>query len=431
MFNVMLVDDELVVRRGITTSIEWGEHGIAFVAQARNGREALDLLQEHAVDLILTDIRMPVMTGIELAHAVKAQYPDIEIVMLSGYEDFQYAKEAMSIGIRHYLLKPIMAEKLVELLTQLRDEQRRIRSDRQGEIIKNKIFNENLPAIKLALMNSLIHLKPDSGEVIDQARTLNIELVGPAYQVFVIEIDDYAMFTEGLSRKEQEAYSFAVMNIAEETLVSRIPGFVCYGESDKMIGLVNTREGLDIRDNCKEIQENIRKYLKLSISIGIGTQRADMMDLHASYKEAVTALRRKGINGKGAILMFSDAYSLPDGSQQGMSEEDPARNAKKLVKEAIQYIAEHYDKQIGLNDLARHVYVTPAHFSKVFKEEMGITFVKWLNQYRVAEAKKLLKTTWLKTYEIAEKVGFQDYKYFSMIFKKYTDYSPRDYRNHE
>lgn len=430
MFNVMLVDDELVVRRGITTSIDWAEHGITFVAQARNGKEALEMLKEHAVDLILTDIRMPMMTGVELARAVKEQYPELEIVMLSGYEDFQYAKEAMSIGIRHYLLKPITAEKLVELLTQIRDEQRKKRSKRQGEIIKNKMFNENLPAIKSALMNSLIHRRSDTQEIIEQARTLKIDLAGTSYQVFVVEIDDFALFTQGLSRKEKEAYSFAVLNIAEETLISHVPGFVCYGESDNLIGLVNTPEEVSVPDYFMEIQTNIRKYLKLSVTIGIGNPRADMIDLRASYTEAMTAIWQKAVLGQGTIIRFTETFN-EQGPQPVVPSDDPSRNTKKLVKEAVQYIAEHYDKQIGLNDLAQRVYVTPAHFSKVFKEEMGLTFVKWLNQYRVEEAKKLLKTTWLKTYEIAEKVGFQDYKYFSTIFKKYTGYSPRDYRNHE
>ncbi|MBB3114687.1 YesN/AraC family two-component response regulator [Paenibacillus phyllosphaerae] len=100
----------------------------------------------------------------------------------------------------------------------------------------------------------------------------------------------------------------------------------------------------------------------------------------------------------------------------------------KIVKEAILYMTKHYGEPIGLNEVAAHVRVTPAHLSKVFKEEMGVTFIKWLNHLRMEEAKKLLRHTWMKTYEVAEQVGYPDYKYFSLMFKRHTGSSPRDYR---
>jgi two-component system response regulator YesN len=528
MFKVMLVDDEIIVRRGIRTSIDWAGHGIEIAAEAMNGKDALAKLAEHQVDLVLTDIRMPVMTGIELSHEIKRLYPEIEIVLLSGYEDFQYAKEAMGIGIQHYLLKPVMAEKLVELLTQIRDKRTETQSLKQKEYMKSKIFNENLPTIKSEIMKSLLSKKTGEQEIFDKAKTLKIGLSGPAYQIFIIDIDDFSLFTEMLPRKEKEAYMYGVLNIAEETLLSYLPGFLSYGELDRMIGLVNIEPEETIVPICEEIQANIQKYLKLSVTIGIGKPRTHLLDIDKSYAEAINAIQHKAFEGKGKIIPFRepdassdyhliffteeekrliqslkamngdgiceaiDHYFLRFSSEnysfkeikglcvrliisliQTIEEmgiktenlfgthfiphvevekydvlkdledwiknktdaiitllnEDKNRNSKKMVKEAIQYIAAHYEQQITLTDIADRVFVTPAHFSKVFKEEMGVTFIKWLNQYRVEEAKKLLKTTWDKTYEIAEKVGYQDYKYFSIIFKKYTGYSPRDYRN--
>ncbi|WP_424767805.1 response regulator [Paenibacillus sp. sgz302251] len=531
MFKVMLVDDEMIVRQGIMTSIDWAEHGIEIASEAKNGKEALEKLKNEKVDLVVTDIRMPVMTGIELARLIKTEMPEIEVVMLSGYEDFHYAKEAMSIGIKEYLLKPIMADKLVETIAQIRDQQQEKRSVQENESIRNQIFNENIPFIKSKLMNSLINKKSDTNESIDKAKTLKVDLSGPAYHIFVIDIDDFLLFTERSSQKEKDAYKFAVLNIAEETLISCLPGFVCYGDMDKMIGLINAERDASIIGVCEEIQFNIQKYLKLSVTIGIGRPSLNILEIDRAYAEAALAVQQKAFQGKGKIIMFnkeqeqllSSGNSVifftdeekelihhlktlnTDGVREMMNkyfvcftaenlsfnkikglcirlitsvtqtieemgisaeqllgtgfiphvevekyevltdlitwinemmegilaliQENSNHNARKIVKEAILYVSKHYDKEISLTEVADHVYVTPAHFSKVFKQEMGVTFIKWLNQYRVEEAKKLLKNTWLKTYEIAEKVGYQDYKYFSIIFKKHTGCSPRDFRN--
>lgn len=416
MYKVMVVDDEIIVRKGIMTSIDWSEHGIAIAAEARNGKEALDKLQQHPVDLILTDIRMPVMSGIELARTVKSEYPDIEMVLLSGYEDFQYAKEAMSIGIRHYLLKPVIAEKLVELLSGFRDRERSKRLAKQEELIKNKLFNEHLPFMKSKLMNSLIDRQSDTGDILEKAGTLQIQLTGPAYQVIVVKADGDWLHAQRLSRKECEALAFAFLNITEETLVSRFPGFVSFGEPGTLIGLINLQPGTSIQAVCEEIRSNLLQYLKLPVSIYTGQPVRHLSAIAGCYEEAANAIRRKACSEAGKTIAAA-------------SEEAKARS--KLVKEAIRYVLSHYGEPIGLREAADHVCVTPAHLSKVFKEEMGVTFMKWLNRIRVEEAKRLLADTWLKTYEIAEKVGYRDYKYFSLIFRTYAGCSPRDYRNRQ
>jgi two-component system response regulator YesN len=411
MLKVMVVDDEMIVRKGIITSINWSEYDIEITAEAKNGEEAWNKLQEQPVDLILTDIRMPVLNGIDLARRVKSEYADIEVVMLSGYEDFQHANEAMSLGIRHYLLKPVMAEKLISTLCQIRDQQQTKRYVKQGELLKNQIFNENLPLIKSKLMNRLIHQRSDTREIIEKAKTLQILVEGPAYQVFIVGSDEFLLITANLPQKQKEDLSFAVLNIVEETLNSCSRGFVCYGEPGRWIGLVNLHRGLSMPDICEEIRTHLLTYLKLAVNIGVGQPVEPISEVRRSYDEAIEALGQKAWQGKA------------------MTKDNINRHSKKMVTEAVRFLLTHYGRPIALSEVAEHVYVTPPHLSKVFKEEMGVTFVKWLNQFRMEEAKKLLKQTWLKTYEIADKVGFPDYKYFSIQFKQYTGYSPRDYRN--
>ncbi|WP_274652097.1 response regulator [Paenibacillus humicola] len=528
---MMIVDDEPLVRKGIATSIDWQEHGIEIAAEAGNGRDALQKLQTAPVDLVLADIRMPIMNGIELSEQIKKLYPDIAIVLLSGYEDFAYAKAALQIGIQNYLLKPASAEKLISAITDIRDRKREEQLSKTKEIGRLHMFNENLPYLKYKFMNSLLKKELSAAGIKEKLRTLQIDLTGSEYHILIMDIDDFAFFSQKLSPKENEAFAFAVFNIAEETLLSYFSGFVSYGELNRLIALVSTDKVHSLLAVCKEIQSNVKRYLKLSLSIGIGLPCASLLEIGRSYREADQALKEKVYRGKGQIFMHvrerqrenagaepfstltmeerSMAQALKRMSESELREmirqyfqrfasenrrfdevkhacvrlviffiqeleeaghskdlvfgpqfiphvaierfevvadleawmgqmvakivrhlEDNRRNSfKRTIKEAIQYMEKHYEQSLSLTEVADHVNVTPAYFSKLFKEEMGITFVKWLSRLRVEKAKALLMETRLKTYEIAEKVGFYDYKYFSNTFRKYTGLSPRDYRN--
>ncbi|MBB6730678.1 response regulator [Cohnella zeiphila] len=531
MFRMMIVDDEPLVRKGIATSIDWQEHGIEIVAEAGNGKDALQRLQSLPVDLVLADIRMPVMTGIEMSEQIKERYPDTAIVLLSGYEDFGYAKAALQIGIQNYLLKPASAEKLISVIVEIRDKKRQERQSLKQEMSRTRIFNENLPFLKYKLMSSLLKGELGAAEIEEKSRTLQIDLQGPEYHILLLDIDDFWLFSEKQSQKQNEAFTFAVFNIAEETLLSYFSGFVCYGELNRLVALVSSHKIHSLLAVCQEIQANVKRHLKLSVTIGIGQSCSSLADIRRSYQEAVQALKEKVYRGKGQVFLFAanQRQDVFDGERSApftaeektmvrhlklmdekellqsirqyflrfASENIPfvevkhacvrlvflfiqeleeigspkdvvfgpqfiphvaierfevvadleawlARMAAKLVrhieenhrntfkrtvKEAIRYMEGHYDQPISLTEVSDHVNVTPAYFSKLFKEEMGITFVKWLNRLRVEKAKALLKETSLKTYEIAEKVGYYDYKYFSNTFRKYTGVSPRDYRN--
>lgn len=530
MFKVMIVDDEPLVRKGIATSIDWEEHGIQIVQEAANGTEALAKLENEPVDLVLTDIRMPVMSGLDLSRHLKERYPDIAVVLLSGYEDFAYARAAIQIGIHNYLLKPASASELISVVTEVKQRKEKELDERRSEINRNLILNANLPYLKWKFLDSLMKEEIDDDGIADKLKTLRIDLRGSEYAIFIIDIYNFAYFTDGLSQKGKEAFTYAVFNIAEEILLSYYSGFVCYGENDKIVALFAANKSHSVMDVCEEIQSKIRRYLKLSVTIGIGKPCASLHQIGSSFKEANLALREKAFKGSGKIYLYTDrvptvspkadyllvstadektavhnvklltaeefreridqylkkltaqhysfegvkracvrltiliAQQLEDlglSAVDAFETESPhvlierfevledlkawlfhiaenvasciaterEKSSKRIVKEALKFIEERYDQDIGLGDVADHAHVTPTYLSKLFREEMGIPFVKWLNQFRIEKAKTLLQTTHLKTYEIAEAVGYLDYKYFSNTFRKYTGVSPREYRN--
>ncbi|RKP46745.1 DNA-binding response regulator [Cohnella endophytica] len=530
MIKLLLVDDEPIIRRGIRTSIDWEEYGIGIVGEAANGAEALDRSLQLKPQIVVTDIRMPCMDGLELSRHLRNQLPDTRIVILSGYEDFSYAREALSIGVQNYLLKPVGAEELVTVLKQLKVEIEQLEAGKRNRLSRDLVFNENYPAIKSDFINRIVKggiIDPNT--VYERAELLNIRLIGQQYAMVVIDIDDFTIMTEDLPPAERELLRFSVMNVAEELLLSKTSGVICYSEFDHLIGLLcgDKLTPEFVGSLCADIRSCVRKYLKLSVSIGIGRTRGSIADLDEVYAEAFAALKTKIFKGKDSQILYEEADSaLPQAvlypseeekaivgclktldtaglttaidqifdrfvanrtdvgrirsicgrmilvSASGIEEmgfdtgsvigadfnpyremerfdtlkdlqgwinsllqrlsdlvqENKNRKFKGIIKTALRYMEENYARDLSLAEVAAVVYVTPNYLSRIFKEEMGLNFVEWLNRSRVEKAKTLLAEPGAKTYSIAEKVGYSDYKYFSQMFKRFVGFSPKEYK---
>lgn len=531
MIKMFIVDDESIIRTGIKNSIDWGSFDVEIAGEAKNGREALSKAIELNPDIVITDIRMPVMDGLELTQSLKEHVPNTKIIILSGYNDFEYAKKAIELGVCEYLLKPVGAEELVKLVLKLKDQIINESKKRDMEISAQLLFNENLPYIQSKFIDNLLKGEnEDKKTILERAAILKTDLSGPKYQVIIIDVDDYLLITEYYPEKDKDLLKYSVLNIADEILSSNCNGSVFFSEFDYLIGIINVKNETKaaIIDICKEIQFCITRYLKLSVTIGIGSVSECLDDISVSYNEALISLRNKMYSGKSRIihidmidkghsnppLHFStedekellnslrtmnieNVYKIIDKLFTGFIEtkagynhiksvclrlimlsasaleeiginvespfgedfqpdveikkyetienieewlkslfnsfinvmqENKNNKYKSIVKFSIQYINEHYSEAFSLCDVASKVYVTPNYLSKVFKQETGENFVEWINQFRINKAKTLLTDIGSKTYEIAEKVGYNDYKHFSYNFKKYTGYTPKEFK---
>jgi two-component system response regulator YesN len=532
MISLMLVDDEPIVRKGIRTSIDWESLNIKFAAEAANGVDGLEKALLIKPDIIITDIRMPVMDGLEFCKKLREELPTAKIVILSGYDHFSYARKALRLGIMDYLLKPVGAEELVQTITRIKKEIERETEKTKKELEMNVVINENLPYLRSKLMNTILKGEAKNIEwFIEKAKKLKISLPGPFYIVMVIAIDDFLLLTENIPQKDKDILKFSVLNIAEEVLNSDFESTLFYSESDYIIGVVNTPavSRRSLYDSCRNIQFYIKKFLNLSVTVGIGDRYNSLNYLHRSFNEAQTALRAKVYKGKGSVITIDqvdynsrkiisiypseqekelihylktmdysgivkildkilvqladskvyyeqvkniflklliisnhvleemginanqvidinqdpfyeiDKYETLEDIEQWIKDyfkkliqlirENKNEKYKSVVKVAIEYVNHYYHQNIGVADIAKKIYITPNYFSRVFKEETGETFTEWLNKFRVNKAKKYLKDVGAKTYEVAEKVGYNDYKYFTYVFKKYTGLTPREYRD--
>ncbi|MFB9277513.1 response regulator [Cohnella cellulosilytica] len=357
MMKLLLADDEPTIRKGIRTSIDWERYGMEIVGEAANGSDALALALRTKPHIVLTDIRMPIMDGLELARRLKTELPDTRIVVLSGYEDFSYAKEALRIGVQEYLLKPVGADELVALLRRLREEIEQVEAVKRDQQSREHVFNENRPQIQSDFLNRLLRGgDADREEVYGRAEPLQVKLTGSRFAVVAIDIDDFALMTEPLTAAERDLIRYSVMNVAEEIIATRLSGFVGYSEFDHLVGFVcgDRLSSAAIESICREIQQGVRQYLKLSVSVGIGKPREQFRDLSGAYAEAFAALKNKIYEGRGSLIHYREPKQA-DGARTVLYPSDEEKVITNCLKTLDARGLEHALDQIFERFLALQV----------------------------------------------------------------------------
>lgn len=526
---MLVVDDEKVIRKGIKDSIDWFQYGIEIVAEASNGEEALEKIKQYQPDIAVVDIKMPIMDGLECTKNIKINFPNTKVIILTGYDKFEYAKQAIRYQVEDFLLKPIGADELIHTVINLKDQIEKERKTKEQQRMNHHLINENLPILQVQFLNEIINKQiTEEKNIITKSKQLKLNFNGPWYQIFILEIDNYYFMLDELPTSEKNIITQDMMTIIQEILDDYVEGTIFANDSNYIIGVINIKQSqMDIIDVCEEIKDTLYNCFKISVSIGVGKKYNKVTLMDQSYNEAFTALRKKVYIGKGKIIQFSNDDTAVKGffliqerndydkkmiehvkslEGEGINEtidllikdciyrkldyntiksmclriiylglnlleemelnydkltlKDPFTEINKLetvydlkkwmkevfeeiiqfIKEnrkntyntivtlAIDYMKEHYNENITLDTLANIVYVTPNYFSRVFKEETGENYKEYLTKYRVEQAKELLKNVRYKTYEVAEMVGYSNYRYFTHNFKKYEGCTPREFK---
>lgn len=205
MVKVFLAEDEFLIRNGIKNSIEWEKEGYQFVGEASDGELALPLILKEKPDILITDIRMPFMSGLELSSLVKKELPDIKIVILSGYDDFEYAKDAVNIGVARYLLKPVSSARLMEILEEISGQVLQEQKERElkNEYLREMRENEELK--KMKFFGDLVSGNISIADAISKGRSFNVNLSAQVYNIILFKINNPAC-QNSLSDSFIEAY---------------------------------------------------------------------------------------------------------------------------------------------------------------------------------------------------------------------------------
>ena len=190
MLKVFLVEDEMIIRNGVKNNIPWEQEGFTFVGEAGDGELAWPLIKQTKPDILITDIRMPFMDGLELSGLVRKELPDTKIIILSGYSEFDYAKQAINLGVAKYLLKPISGEKLLEAVKQVADI---IREERAQALLVEQYRQENQENIKIEkirLFEQIVAGSATTREILDRGELLELDLAAPFYTVLLLKLVD-------------------------------------------------------------------------------------------------------------------------------------------------------------------------------------------------------------------------------------------------
>ncbi|MDQ0169363.1 response regulator transcription factor [Paenibacillus tundrae] len=534
MYKLMIVDDELLMRVGIRSMLNWEEFGFHVVGEAGNGKEALELALEVSPDLIITDIKMPVMDGLKLIQEASCVLKTCKYVILSNFDEFHYVKEALKLGAADYLIKSEITESsLSELLTTV-----------TLKLQSEQISPANVPSVTIDYSKSLRHLKDSffqdivSGfinekEIMVRAEELQFRIRSDQLVIIKFFVNYYEKAKKKYIEKGEKLLRFSLLNIMEEIIPSKWEKEIFVESSSEYWVVVNVLpETSSIHDDlnklCTKLLSSIKDFMNLSLTAAVSTIVSDFRYIRKACEQAEFALHHGFFTGSNQVLHYNDVLQAPPrqevhemlnpeqernflklwvskdynsakdflqtirsdleaqranessvrkqyillmetiqshlsrGTERGKrnsTEKSPYEivlkgeswedihqdmldyiayyfkaNSQDMQEHthadvAIEMINKYYAEDISLQGVANQINVNPSYLSRLFKQEKGENFITYLTRVRMEHAKNYLLSKELRVYEIAEKVGYHNYTYFSKIFKRSVGHTPEEYRD--
>lgn len=392
-YQVLIADDEPIIREGIRDAVDWASLGMEVAAEAEDGEEALELALGRPIDIMLVDMNMPFMDGIALMRRMKEERPECRFVIITGHDEFAYAQEAIRLGVKDYILKPVNAQHLVQVLGSVRDEldDRQIQEDYLKKASEQ--IEKNIPLLRERFLLEWIHGLLDEEEAPGQLDFLGLPPCRPS-QVGIARWPELNTPQPLMKESDRQLYLFAMENIISE-LLHPAP-HILFRDHAGWIGICIWGEpALEL---AADAEQTIQKYLKLTVNVHMEPVQEGAESIAAAYEAC-----REGV--------FREAQLSP------------------LVRRARQLIQEQYAvRELTLESFAHTLQVSPVYLSRTLKKELGTSFVAFITQTRIRKAIQLLNSTDLSIHDIAEQVGYDSQHYFSTAFKKVMGVSPNGYR---
>lgn len=307
-YRVLLVDDEALIREAIRENIPWEEMGFVLVAACENGREALEHMKQEPPDLLLTDICMPFVDGMELVRYAHEHCPDTKAIIISGYDEFEYAKKAVKYQVMEYILKPITAAELTEVLERARRELDESHSQFQSMRKIYSAYISNLPLLRGRFLNSLLKGTARLDSLQEKCTELGISLKAKYYNTAIVEGDNLSAFLDQYPDVQDELAYFAIYNITQELVEQEQLGLV-FQDPEECTVILFCGEGekaleREISQICRRISQAVREFTQMDTTISIGGAVDSVQKLPQSYEKALAAREYRFLLGGGQILEF-------------------------------------------------------------------------------------------------------------------------------
>ena len=397
MYKVLIADDEDIIRRGLASMVS--QHArLEVVATAEDGEIALEKAKETNPDLMLVDINMPFLNGFEFIEETKKVLPDVQIVIVTGYDDFEFVKKALQLGVADYVLKPIMEAPFFRVLDKVISRLDSVEKSRKYLQWLTSKMEQNRPAMINDFFREWIRSNMDQLEIENRLQYLKIHFPIP-YWVTIIHLhsDPNRQDKSSIGRWDDDLLYFGSENITKEV-------FESYGGAQTF----QTEDGALAVVSCvlseKQWEELTQKLIP---------------PIEECLCVKVELVQRQG----SSIAQFPEIY------EQAMQTFHSHHRYSEPVTNVISLINKHWsNSDLSLQSVANTLFLSPQYISRLFRQETGDTFGAYLTRKRIYEAMRLLQNPSLKMYEIAQKTGYTSQHYFSSAFKKALGISPVEYR---
>ncbi|MCR5715416.1 MAG: response regulator [Lachnospiraceae bacterium] len=381
MYSILVVDDEEILLRGICDAIKASNLPLKSVEIAHGAKEALDKLAMFPCDIILSDISMPDMNGLEMIRKAREIWPDIRVLFLTGYREFEYAHEALKLNCDDFLIKPLSDEKLIAAIEKVIDSldgtwmqrfEMRIKQEQEEQVVIEP--QEKVRSVVLKYRSKTSRVSPE--EISEGLQAMLGKMV--------------SFYCSKCSFRRQEQLVCLFYQLTEDS-----------GQSIKAV---------------KKIYEEVQSFFLEQLDIETTVCFFPQM-LMSEVEEHLPRWNEKYMSGEdfGKLIEADDTVEDSD--------------AKHFVVYAVQnYVHDNPQGNLSLGELSEKFRINPSYLSRIFRKETGLNLSEYILRERLSMAKKLLLETDKKIYEIAEETGFETAGYFTRVFHKYEHMSPKVFR---
>ncbi|SDF40679.1 response regulator [Marvinbryantia formatexigens] len=347
-YTVLLVDDEEEVTQIIMKKIDWEGMGFSVIGSASNGVKALELVEEYQPDVVMTDIRMPYMDGMELAGRIKAEFPTTKILLFTGFDEFEYAKEAVRLEVEEYILKPVNAPELTRVFSRVKAKLDQEISEKRNVEILQKYYTESLPLLQTNFYSTLIEGRIPEEELPKYLEDYQISFSGSCYCCLVIHTSA-SQVPEEMSPLLLAA---SVQKQVEERLVQKwqAKSFFYLGNMVLIAQLENENDVSEVTDECDRFCRYVRRIVGAVVTVGIGRVCHSVLELAQSYSGAREAVSYRGIYGAARAINIQEIVPQEPGKIDTEAEAELS-NLLKAIRlgsaAEVQEAAEKYLKRIA------------------------------------------------------------------------------------
>lgn len=405
--KIIVADDEYFARKAIVKMLGEIMPEAELCLEAETGQEIIDYMEEHVVDVVFTDIRMPEKDGLEVAEYVQKASACTSVVIISGFADFSYASAAIRFGVEDYLTKPVQKDKLEETLKRLKD--RRTAAERVvKEQVESRLEQEG---IRYRNPEEVLAEEKEAQILLERIRDRKIAS-GDIWRLVVIGCGEQLQSWSRERLEEQREY------FRQHLERMKTWDYYFYPKEEFLLLAAGeaVREKEHLTASVLNMAEALKRDRDLNFMAGISQvhQNMDAENLLAAYRECTAALERRFLEPERRVFVWEPEDSEPQ---------------EKIVRQIIDYVEENYRYDITLTELANEkFFMNPSYLSRVFKAGTGMTFSRYLIGCRMQKAAQLLMRPELRIGDVARYVGYNDTSYFIQTFRKYYDTTPEQFR---